>query len=144
MEQRVLIIYLREESDGSTQIHSKLVDHHGDKTLSYPDVSDSVRQFRMRQEAVEDSRRSGRPPDFQTHFRIEGAFKASPNASVRDIRQTAGIALSTAFYVLSQVLHLEFHNWRWVPHKLSDDQKRRRVQFAVSPQTELERAQQRN
>jgi hypothetical protein len=37
-----------------------------------------------------------------------------------------------SFYVFTQVLHLEFRNWWWIPHKLSDDQKRTRIQFAVS------------
>jgi hypothetical protein len=65
-------------------------------------------------EAVEDRRRS---PDFQIHFRIEGAFEASPNYSVRDIDQITGIALPTVSDVPIQVLRLEFRNWRWVPHK---------------------------
>jgi hypothetical protein len=39
MEQRVLIKCLREEGHGSTQIHSKLVEHYGDKAVSYPGVS---------------------------------------------------------------------------------------------------------
>jgi hypothetical protein len=72
----------------------------------------------MGRESVEDSKRIGRPPDFQTHFRIEEALEALPNdpnalnASVRDIAQTTGIAPSTIFYVLTRVLRLEFHNWR--------------------------------
>jgi hypothetical protein len=98
----------------------------------------------MRRESVEDSSRSGRWPDFQTHFRIEGTFEASSNASVRDITQTTGIAPSTVFYVLTQVLHLEFRDCRWIPHKLSGDPKRTRVQLAVSLQAELEMAQRRN
>jgi hypothetical protein len=73
-----------------------------------------VRQFRIGRESVEDSRRNGKPPDFQTRFRIEGALEASPNASVRDVAQTSGIAPSRIFYVLTQVLHLEFRNWRCV------------------------------
>jgi hypothetical protein len=95
-------------------------------------------------ESIEDWRRSGRPSDFQAHFRIDGALEASPNASVRDIAQTTSIAPSTIFYLLTQNLHLEFRNWRRVPHKLSGDWKRTRVQLAVSLQTELERTQWRN
>jgi hypothetical protein len=111
MEQRVLIKYLREERHESTQIHFKLVEHCADKALSYRDVSYRVGQFHLGREGIDDSRRSGRRPDFQTHFRVEAALKASPNASVRDIAQTTGIAPSTVFSVLTQVLHLEFRNW---------------------------------
>jgi hypothetical protein len=112
MEQRILMKYLREEPHGSTQIHYKLVEHYEDKALSYPGVSNWVRQCPMTRESVEDSRRNERPPDFQTHFRIEGALEASPNASVGDIAQSIGIAPSIVFYVLAQLLRLEFRNWR--------------------------------
>jgi hypothetical protein len=64
----------------------------------------------MGRESVKDSRYGERPPDFETDFRIEGALEASPNASVRDIAQTTGIATSTVFDVLTQVLDLEFRN----------------------------------
>jgi hypothetical protein len=47
MEQRVFIKYLPEEDHRLTQMHSKLVEHYGDKALSYPDASYWVRQFRM-------------------------------------------------------------------------------------------------
>jgi hypothetical protein len=137
MEQRVLIRSLREKSHESTQIHSQVVENYKDKALSYPDVSYWVQQFHKGRESVSDPRRSGKPPDFQTHFRIEGALEASPNASVRHI------PLSTVSYVFTQVLHLEFRNGTWVPHKLSGGQKRTRAQLAVSLQTELERVQRR-
>jgi hypothetical protein len=144
MEQRIVIKCRWEERHGSTQIHSKSVEHDEDKTLSYPDVIYWMRQFRMGRERTEDSRGSVRPPDFQTHFRIEGALEASPNASVRDIAQTTDIAPSTVFCVFTQARHLECRNRRWVPQKLTDDQRRRRVQLAVSLQAELEKAQRRN
>jgi hypothetical protein len=98
----------------------------------------------MGRESVQDWSRRERPPDFQTHFRIERAVEVSPNASVQNMAQTTGIALSTVFYILARVLHLEFRNWRWAPHKLSYDQKRTREHVAVSLQAELERAQRKN
>jgi hypothetical protein len=128
MEQRVLNTSLREESHGRRKFVRSWLNMVGKGTFpSYPDVSDWVRQFCMGRECAEDSRLSGRPSGFQTHFRIQGALEASPNASVRDIAQTLGIAPTTGFYVLTQVLLLEFSNWRCTPDKLSDDQKRTRV-----------------
>jgi hypothetical protein len=140
IEHTVVIKCLPEEGHGSRQIHSQFVEHYGDKALSYRDVSAWVRQFRMGRESAEDSRCSGRPTDFQTHFRIKGALEASPNVSVRDIVQNRDIAPSTGFYVLSQVLHLEFRKSRCIPSKLSADQKPARIQFAGSLQAELEKA----
>jgi hypothetical protein len=112
MEQRVLIKYLREAGHGSTQIHFELVEHYGDKAFSCSDFSYSLLEFFIERESVENSKCSKRLSDFQTHFRIEGVLEVSFNASVPDIAQTTRIALSTVFYVLTQVLHLKFHNWR--------------------------------
>jgi hypothetical protein len=111
MEQKPLIKYLQEGSHQSTQIHSKFVEHYRDMALSYPDVSHWVRKFRREQESVEDLKRSGRPPDSQTHFRIEGFLKASPKPSVRGIVHTSSITSSTLFCVLTEILRLEFRNW---------------------------------
>jgi hypothetical protein len=89
--------------------------------LSYLDVCYCVWQFGMGRESAEDSRRTGRPPDFQADFRIDGALEASPNASVLDIAQTTGITTLMVFYALTQVLHLELRNRKRVPHKLNDN-----------------------
>jgi hypothetical protein len=126
MEQRALIKSLREEGHGSTQIHSKLVEHYGQSTLLAWCQLLGVAVLHGARKRW-NWRRSRRPPDFQTRFRIEGTLKTSSNASVRDLAQTTGVALATVLYVLTQVLHLEFRNWRWIRHKLSDDQKRIRV-----------------
>jgi hypothetical protein len=101
-------------------------------------------QVRTERESLEDWKRSGRPPDFQTYFRIEGALEASPNALVRDIAQAIGGAPSTAFYILTQVPHLEFRNRRCIARKLSGDEKQKRLLLAISLQAELDRAQRRN
>jgi hypothetical protein len=89
-----------------------LADDYAHKALSYPNVSDLVRQFHMGRESVEDSRYSGRLPDIQTPFRIDGALEASLNTSVRDIAETISLAPSTVFDVLTQVLHVELRDWR--------------------------------
>jgi hypothetical protein len=45
-------------------------------------------------------------------FKSKEQIEASLNASGRGIAQTAGIAPSTAFYILTQVLHLAFRDWK--------------------------------
>jgi hypothetical protein len=76
MEQRILIKSLREEGHGSTQIHSKLVEHFGDKVLSDPDVSYWVRSFEWGEKALTipdaaEARQISNP-----HLRIDGALEA--------------------------------------------------------------------
>jgi hypothetical protein len=44
-------------------------------------------------------------------------------ASVRCIAEAADTHAITVFYVLTKVLGLRFHHWRWVSHLLSDNQK---------------------
>jgi hypothetical protein len=46
-----------------------------------------------------------------------------PLASVRCIADATHIPATIVFSILTEVLGLRFHHWRWVSHLISDDQK---------------------
>jgi hypothetical protein len=115
-----------------------------DKALPYPDVSYWVRQFRMGRESVEYWRRSGSSPDFQIHLRIDETLETWPNFKFKTLLSLP--ALLGQRYSLPLLM---FFVWNFLTGdasgtKMSDDQKRRKVQLAFSLQGELERAQRRN
>lgn len=66
-------------------------------------------EFRGGTTNVEDSPRSGIPPDFPTHLCVERALEASPNGSVRGIAELTGYEFSTVFdiNIIIQVLHFK-------------------------------------
>ena len=115
MEQRVFIKIAFEDGLAALETHRKLVEHYGGEALSYPSVTYWRREFRMGRQDVEDSPKTGRPPDFGIRLRIESALAAFPNGSVRSIAELTGYEPSTVFYILTQVLHLKFRHWRWTP-----------------------------
>jgi hypothetical protein len=141
MEQRVPIKYLREDCHRSAQIYFQLVEDNGDKAASCPDVSycdmfawcDKALKVRL---AAQDRQTS--------NYRIEGALEASPNVCVGEIAEPEEIAPSTVFFALTEVLYLEFHNGRWLSHKLNDSQTQARVQLAFLFHVEFEKARRRN
>ena len=50
--------------------------------------------------------------------------------TVRDIASIVGISLSRVHFILKKILKVRKISARWVPHLLTDDQKRRRVETA--------------
>jgi len=141
MEQRLYIKILREEHHKAKEIAEKLVQHFGTEALSYSEVCYWMREFARGREQVEDARRSGRPPDFICHSRIQAALEEMPNASVRQLAEISHYSPSTVFYVLTFVLRLKFRHWKWIPHFLSDDDKKKRVSMAKSLEISLVKAQ---
>jgi hypothetical protein len=104
MEQRPLIKITRLKGLMSKEIHSKLLLLYGTEALSYLEVEYWRRQFSMGREYVEDTRRTGRPPDFNSHRRIREALEERPIAAVRTLAEATGYAPSTVFFVLNEVL----------------------------------------
>jgi histone-lysine N-methyltransferase SETMAR len=144
MEQRIFIKITFEDGLNAVETFRKLVERYGKDALSYPSVTYWRREFRGGRKDVEDGPRTGRPPDFGIRLRIERALEDFPNGSVRTIAASTGYESSTVFYVLTQVLHLKFRHWRWIPHLLSDAQKVARVEGANSLRSALLTAKHQN
>jgi hypothetical protein len=103
MEQQLLIKITRLEGLTSKEIHSKLLLLYGTEALSDSEVGYWRRQFSMGREYVEDSRRTGRPPDYNCDRRIREALEERPIASVRTLAEATGYTPSRVFFVLSEV-----------------------------------------
>jgi hypothetical protein len=93
------------------------------------DVCYWIHEFAPGREQMEDAWRSGRPPDFTCHSRIQAALDEMSNVSVRQLAEIYHYSPSTVFYVLTFVLRLKFQHWKWIPHFLSNDDKRSECQW---------------
>jgi hypothetical protein len=143
MEQRLLIKYVREHGHASTQIHSQVIEPYVDKALSYRDVSYWVDRFRMGEKAL---KIRGAAEDRQISKLISESRERSKYRPMLQFETLLRLpALLRQRYSISS---LKFFIWNFLTgdgsHKLSDDQKRTRVQLAVSLQAELGRVQRRN
>jgi hypothetical protein len=81
-----------------------------DDTLSCSEVCDWSRQFLMGREYLEGARRNGQSPDFSVQLRIQSALKEMPLVSVRCIAEATHTPVTTAFYILTEVLGLRFRH----------------------------------
>ena len=62
--------------------------------------------------------------------KIKEIIEGDARFTVRDIAQKVGISLSTVHLILKKHLKVRKISARWVPHLLTDEQKRQRVKVA--------------
>ena len=77
--------------------------------------------------------KSGRPKSASRKeiiSKIKEIIEGDARFTVRDIAQKVGISLSTVHLILKKHLKVRKISARWVPHLLTDEQKRQRVKVA--------------
>ena len=83
----------------------------------------------------------GRPPDKAFHADIKRLLEEDPQISARQIAWRLGRDHSSVLYVLKNVFGLEFKKTRWVPHQLSEDDRKRRVSLSKALLETLQEAE---
>ena len=98
---------------------------------------DTVRRwkkiFEFGVESIRNPPKSGRPKSasrIETVSKIKEIIKGYARFTVRDIARKVGISLSTVHLILKKHLKVRKISARWVPHLLTDEQKRQRVKLA--------------
>ena len=105
----------------------------GPSCVSYDTVRQWKKKFESGVESIKNAPKSGRPKSAsrkeivsKTKEIIEGDVRFT----VRDIARKVGISLSTVHLILKKHLKVRKISARWVPHLLTDKQKRQRVKVA--------------
>ena len=62
--------------------------------------------------------------------KLKEIIEAEARFTVRDIARKVGISISTVHLILKKHLKVRKKSVRWVPHLLTDEQKRQRVKVA--------------
>ena len=84
-------------------------------------------------ESIKNAPKSGRPkPASRKEIvsKIKEIIEGDARFTVRDIARKVGISLSTVHLILKKHLKVRKISARWVPHLLTDEQKRQRVKVA--------------
>jgi len=115
------------------QIHNELVNAEGEGALSLRTVERWVRAFEDGDESVSDKARSGRPCEAVTSEKIAKAddlVSNDPHITTTELASQVGISRERITHILRN--ELDFHKVcaKWVPHKLSEDNKRLRVEVS--------------
>ena len=109
------------------QIHEWLEKGFGYNAVTLRTVETWAARFRAGRTSVEDDVRSGRPTEDGRDALILSHIEENPNASTRSMSDALGIPLTSVYRILTQ-LHFQYFKCKWVPHRLSDDQKFKRVE----------------
>ena len=100
-------------------------------------VYDTVRRWKKKfesgVESIKNAPKSGRPKSASRKeivSKIKEIIEGDARFTVRDIARKVGISLSTVHLILKKHLKVRNISARWVPHLLTDEQKRQRVKVA--------------
>ena len=101
--------------------------------MSYDTVRRWKKKFESGVESIKNAPKSGRPKSVSRKeivFKIKEIIEGDARFTVHDIARKVGISLSTVHLILKKHLKVRKISARWVPHLLTDEQKRQRIKVA--------------
>ena len=105
----------------------------GPSCVSYDTVRWWKKKFESSVESIKNAPKSGRPKSASCKeivSKIKEIIEGDARLTVRDIARKVGISLSTVHLILKKHLKVRKISARWVPHLLTDEQKRQPVKVA--------------
>ena len=105
----------------------------GPSCVSYDTVRRWKKLFESGVESIKNAPKSGRPKSASRKeivSKVKEIIKGDARFTVRDIARKVGISLSTAHLILKKHLKVRKISATWVPHLLTDEQKRQQVKVA--------------
>ena len=113
-------------------IHEELVELYGEDAVSYNTVCSWAKQFREGRMEIEDKPRLGRPVSktiTENIERVRGIIEEDPHSTIDDIEAETSLSHGTIFTIIHDYLEMRKVTSRWVPHKLTSEQKQERVRI---------------
>ena len=132
-EQRSVIRFLAIQGEPAAKIHAKLVNVYGSHAISDSAVRKWKREFAQGMESVQDLARAGRPRTMATATnaaKVEEMVMANRRMTVQEISEGLNISHGSVLTILHDHLNMTKVSSRWVPKKLTDDQKACRVNIS--------------
>ena len=114
-------------------IHREVCDIYGDGQMSHRTVCRWVAKIRAGQQQLKDAARPGRPATTTTKGNIEkirNILKTDARFTVRQLARMTNLSLARVHAILKKHLKVRKINARWIPHLLTDEQKKTRVTMA--------------
>lgn len=123
-----LLINYHYEGFSAVQIHKKLVDLFKEKAPAYSTVTKKVRALSFNQTV--DSTESFPPSqiDFSIASKISSFLDFYPHSSVRFISTHINVPPTTVYRYLIKVLEYKCVHLRWIPYKLTEAIRQKRVE----------------
>jgi len=112
------------------EIFNQLKAVYNDQAPSYATVARWVALFKNGRESIEDDPRSGRPITGVTQDNIDAVRKViveDPHSTYNEIEAYTSLSCGTINRIIHEHLKLRKVVARWVPHELTDENRRKRV-----------------
>src|SRR5438128_1636115 len=132
-QQQYYIFVSWKNSQEPTQIHNELVNAEGEEALSFCTVECWVRAFKDGDESISDNAHSGHPCKAVTSEKIakvDDYISNNPHITTTELASQVGISHERITHILHNELGFHKVCAKWVPHKLSEDNKRLRVEVS--------------
>lgn len=125
----------------ATDIHRELCDAWKDSCIPYRTVANWVHEFREGRQSIEDAFRPGRPVTETSSENIETVrqlIELNPHISIRYIVAETDLTYYAVQTIIVNYLKLKKLCSRWVPHFLTEEQKKERVKICTENLANLE------
>jgi histone-lysine N-methyltransferase SETMAR len=133
LEQRSYIKVRTAKKDSAVAIHKDLVDTYGEAALPYSTVARWSSSFKAGRQSVEDRFRSGRPVTEinKTNIQlVEKLIEKDCHITYASLKEQTSLSMGTLHRIVLHHLKFRKITSRWVPYKLSAENKKKRVDFA--------------
>lgn len=127
---RAFMLYDYRSDLKAIESHRRLSSAFGDNIVPQATVYDWYRRFKDGDESLEDQPRSGRPSDFD-EVALRNLVESNPSQSVRELAAQLAMS-STSVYRHLKLIGKVPKLGKWVPHQLSERDRQRRVEAALS------------
>lgn len=127
---RVLIYYEWIDVKDATEIHARITRRLGDNVVSKSTIEYWMREFRFGRQSLGDEPRSGRPPTSMTDENVKivrDLIRTDPRTTYDQLEHQTKISRGSLHTILHQKLGVHKMVCRFIPHKLTDEQKKARV-----------------
>jgi histone-lysine N-methyltransferase SETMAR len=128
-QQRSVIRFYCLRGKTNAQIEASLKKGYGVQALRTRTIEKWAARFRGGRFSVEDDSRPGRPIEIDLKTAVLKALDRQPHSSSREISKVLGFPKTTVLRALEE-LGLRFFESRWIPFRLSNDQKADRVRVS--------------
>jgi histone-lysine N-methyltransferase SETMAR len=132
-QQRYYIFVSWKNGREPAQIHNELVNAEGEQALSLSTVRRWIHAFEDGDESISDKACSGRPCEAVTPeniAKVDDLINDDPHISTSEIANQVGISRERIGHILHNELNLHKVCAKWVPHALSEDNKKKRVELS--------------
>lgn len=138
IEQRFVIRFLLRKNLSNEDIIAELQNTYGDNVYSQSSIYFWIGEIRRGRTDLFNIPSPGRPVDDQIDTLIQKELENDPFISARMIARRTRFAISTITTHLHKSLKMKNVLFRWVPHLLTEQQKKIRVELSIEILKQLE------